>query len=75
MIILARWQLPAPTRVTGLGADLLVDAMTRTLAAARSIGARALVIHAIDMTAANFDRHHDFQSLRYQHTAVGSGLS
>ena len=49
-------QLAVDTNHQGrhLGSDLLIDAAARALAAARVIGARAVVVQAIDETAAAF---------------------
>jgi GNAT superfamily N-acetyltransferase len=62
VIILARLAVDRAYQGQGLGADLLVNAMIRTMAAAESIGARALVVHAID-TAASFYRRYGFEPL------------
>ena len=45
----------------GLGSDLLIDAARRALAAADVIGARAVVVQAIDDTAAAFYRRFGFR--------------
>jgi hypothetical protein len=45
---------------TGLGPDLLQDALTRILAASRIIGIRAVLVHALDEDAAKFWREHEF---------------
>lgn len=44
----------------GLGADLLRDALLRALRIADEAGVRALLVHAIDESAAAFYRHHGF---------------
>jgi GNAT superfamily N-acetyltransferase len=54
VIILARLGVDARDQGRGLGQDLLSDAMRRSLQAARIIGARALLIHALDADAARF---------------------
>jgi hypothetical protein len=46
----------------GLGAWLLRDAMTRTLAAAETIGVRAMLVHAIDQDAARFYLRHGLEA-------------
>ena len=46
-----RWRSITPAEI---GRDLLADAMRRALQAARIIGARALLIHALDAEAARF---------------------
>jgi GNAT superfamily N-acetyltransferase len=48
---------------TGLGGDLLLDALIRSVAGARQYGARALVVDAIDDRAVEFYRHHGFLPL------------
>ncbi|HYD89534.1 MAG TPA: GNAT family N-acetyltransferase [Vitreimonas sp.] len=54
VIILARLGVDAGEQGQGIGRDLLADAMRRSLQAARIIGARALLIHALDADAARF---------------------
>lgn len=44
----------------GLGKDLLQDALRRILAASRIIGVRAILVHAVDDTAAKFWTEHEF---------------
>lgn len=44
----------------GLGRALLKDAILRTLRAAEIAGMRALLVHALDETAAEFYRHNGF---------------
>lgn len=45
----------------GLGAELLVHALTTIVVAARSAGGRLVVVDAVDEDAASFYRAHDFQ--------------
>jgi len=45
----------------GLGAWLLRDAMTRTLAASQTIGVRAMLVHAIDEDARAFNIRHGLE--------------
>ena len=45
----------------GLGSDLMVDAARRSLAAADLIGARAVVVHALDERAKTFYAQFGFQ--------------
>ena len=45
----------------GLGAALLRDAIRRSLAAAEVLGARLLLVHAIDDQARSFYEHFDFE--------------
>jgi GNAT superfamily N-acetyltransferase len=54
---------------TGLGRDLLQDALSRILAASQVIGIRAVLVHAIDEAAADFWRSQDFIE-----SPVGSGV-
>jgi GNAT superfamily N-acetyltransferase len=54
VIILARLGVHQDEQGQGIGRDLLADAMRRALQAARIIGARALLIHALDAEAARF---------------------
>ena len=53
---------------TGLGRDLLQDALRRVLAAAQIIGVRAVLVHALDADAARFWAAHEFLE-----SPVGSG--
>jgi hypothetical protein len=53
---------------TGLGRDLLQDALRRILAAAQIIGIRAVLVHALDADAAAFWRSQDFIE-----SQIGSG--
>jgi len=45
----------------GLGRALVADALRRSLAARRLVGARALLVHAIDQRAAAFYRSLGFR--------------
>ena len=46
-----------PTRGRRLGSDLLIDAAGRSLAAASTVGARAVIVQAIDNRArASYER-------------------
>ena len=45
---------------TGLGQDLLQDALRRVLAASRIVGLRAVLVHALDDAAAKFWQDHEF---------------
>lgn len=47
-------------RGTGLGADLLRDAIARIVAASQAIGIRCILIHAIDEDAARFYKKYQF---------------
>jgi GNAT superfamily N-acetyltransferase len=59
-ILLAKLALDARLQGEGLGAELLVHALTTVVAAARSAGGRIVVVDAIDDKAAAFYRAHDF---------------
>ncbi len=63
VILLARLGLDRSEQGSGLGADLLRDALARSVAAADEIGGRAVLVHAKDDTAASFYRRHGFQPL------------
>lgn len=53
-ILLARLAVDRRHQGQGLGADLLRDAVLRSLQVAQSIGARAMLCHAIDEAACGF---------------------
>jgi GNAT superfamily N-acetyltransferase len=61
VVLLARLAVDLSVAGQGLGAWLLRDAMTRTLAAAETIGVRALLVHAIDEDARAFYRRHGLE--------------
>lgn len=63
VLLLARLALDRSAQGCGLGADLLRDALARSIAGARHFGARAVVVEAIDGSAAAFYRHHGFLPL------------
>jgi GNAT superfamily N-acetyltransferase len=54
VVLLARLAVDRTVTGLGLGAWLLRDAMLRSLAAAQSIGARAMLVHAKDEQARGF---------------------
>jgi GNAT superfamily N-acetyltransferase len=60
-ILLARLALDQRLRGTGLGGELLWDALSRSVAASQLAGARLVVVDAIDARAASFYVHHGFQ--------------
>lgn len=60
-ILLARLALDERLHGSGLGGELLWDALSRCLAASRLAGARVVVVDAIDARAASFYVHHGFQ--------------
>jgi GNAT superfamily N-acetyltransferase len=54
VILLARLAVDSSEHGAGLGKTLLVDALMHALTAADTIGARAILVHAIDDDAASF---------------------
>jgi GNAT superfamily N-acetyltransferase len=60
VILLARLAVDRNEHGAGLGKTLLVDALTRALTAADAIGARAILVHAIDEEAASFYKKFGF---------------
>jgi GNAT superfamily N-acetyltransferase len=60
-ILLAKLALRSDLHGQGLGAELLVYALTTIVTAARSAGGRLVVVDAVDSSAAGFYRAHDFQ--------------
>ena len=61
VILLGQLAVDTRYRGRGLGADLLVDAARRALAAADVIGARALVVQALDDEAKGFYERFGFR--------------
>ena len=61
VILLARLAVDCSEHGAGLGKTLLADALSRALAAADAIGARAILVHAIDDEAAAFYRKFGFE--------------
>jgi GNAT superfamily N-acetyltransferase len=66
VIILARLAVDRRAQKAGLGAALLKDALARCLSAADSIGARAVMVHAIDAEARAFYEHYGFERCHEQ---------
>ena len=62
VVLLARLAVDLSVAGRGLGAWLLRDAMTRTPAAADTIGVRAMLVHAIDQNAAAFYLRHGLEA-------------
>jgi GNAT superfamily N-acetyltransferase len=62
VILLARLAVDRSERGGGLGKAMLVDALSRALAASDAIGARAILVHAIDEEAAGFYRKFGFEA-------------
>jgi predicted N-acetyltransferase YhbS len=63
VLLLARLALDRSEHGTGLGGDLLLDAMTRAIIGAHQYGARAVIVDAIDERAAKFYQYHGFLPL------------
>lgn len=63
VILLARLGLDRSEQGSGLGSDLLRDALARCAAAADEIGGRAVLVHAKDEAAVRFYRRWGFQEL------------
>jgi hypothetical protein len=60
IIVLGRLAVVLGMQVKGFGIGLLKDAIKRTLTVAEVVGARALVVHAIDDEAARYYQHLNF---------------
>jgi hypothetical protein len=60
-ILIAKLALRRDLHGQGLGAELLVYALTTVVTAARSAGGRLVVVDAVDSDAADFYRAHDLQ--------------
>jgi GNAT superfamily N-acetyltransferase len=61
LLLIGRLAIDRSFQRTGLGTELLADALRRCLAAAEIAGARGVVAHAIDDDAARFYQRHGFQ--------------
>ena len=61
VILLARLAVDRTEQGRGLGAALLKDALGRIAQAADIVGARAVLVHAIDEEAKKFYLHFDFE--------------
>ena len=61
VILLARLAIDKAEKGTGLGKALLKDALARIAHAADIVGARAVLVHAIDEQARTFYEHFDFE--------------
>lgn len=62
VILLTRLAVDRSEKGRGLGKALLKDALIRIAQAADIVGARAVLVHAIDSSAAAFYRHFDFEA-------------
>ncbi len=61
-ILLARLAIDKSEQGKGLGKALLKDALSRSLNAANEIGARVILVHAIDEEAKNFYKKFGFET-------------
>jgi GNAT superfamily N-acetyltransferase len=61
VILLARLAVDKSEQNRGLGSALLKNALQRCLAGSREIGARAVLVHAIDRDAKSFYQHYGFE--------------
>jgi GNAT superfamily N-acetyltransferase len=61
VILLSRLAVDRAEQGAGLGAHLLRDALTRSLAAADLIGVRAILVHALHDRAGEFYAHFGFE--------------
>ncbi|HVY41693.1 MAG TPA: GNAT family N-acetyltransferase [Hyphomicrobiaceae bacterium] len=62
VIILAMLGVDKSEKGQGIGQDLLSDAMRRSIQAAKIIGARALLVHALDAKTAEYYVEHGFRA-------------
>jgi GNAT superfamily N-acetyltransferase len=61
-VLIGRLAVDRAWRGRGLGADLLRDAVLRIVAAAETVGARAILVHAISQEAKAFYERHGFRA-------------
>jgi len=62
VLVLARLAVDNQLQGQGLGASLLQDAVLRSKVAAKHIGARAILVHALSEEAKRFYKHFGFQA-------------
>jgi len=62
-VLLARLAVATWAQKSGLGADLLSDAIRRATLASEVVGARLLLVDALNDEARSFYLHHDFVPL------------
>src|SRR5271163_442540 len=60
-LLLARLAIDRHHQGQGLGAQVLVDALARAVAASNQVGGRYVVVDALDEVAGRFYEHHGFQ--------------
>jgi GNAT superfamily N-acetyltransferase len=63
VVLLARLAVDQKTQGMGLGEQLLMDALERSLTIGEDLGIHAIVVNAIDEVAASFYRKYSFESL------------
>jgi GNAT superfamily N-acetyltransferase len=59
-MLIARLAVDSSFHGYGIGTDLLKHALVQCMAASEIVGARGVIVHAIDEVAAEFYRHHGF---------------
>lgn len=62
-VLLAKLALDSTLHGQGIGAELLVNALTTIVSAARDVGGRLVIVDAIDDGARAFYERHDFHPL------------
>lgn len=62
-VLLARLAIDKSSEGKGLGARLLKDALLRSISVARTVGVRAVLVHAKDERAKTFYEHFGFEPL------------
>ena len=60
-VLIGRLAVDAAWRGQGIGADLLRDAVLRIVAAAATVGVRAILVHALSAQAKTFYERHGFR--------------
>ena len=61
-VLLGRLAVDGGWQGKGLAADLLSDAVLRTVGAAETVGVRAMLVHAISPAAKSFYEKHGFRT-------------
>lgn len=62
VVLLGRLAVDKAWQGKGIGADLLLDAVLRVVAAAETVGVRAILVHAISEEAKTFYEKHGFRA-------------
>jgi predicted N-acetyltransferase YhbS len=60
-VLLGRLAVDVSIQGNGIGGALLVEALMRAAAASRAIGARVVLVHALDERARRFYMHYGFE--------------